>query len=252
MSEHWDFFFANVNNKLASLFVDLGIRRSVPDIERPWLLWVWVYFNNPRDDGLHSAQEAGTLSQIEDSLNESVSGAVDGVLVGRITTDGRREFYFYAPSFAGFEDGVARGMKGFSDYRWDSGSKHDPEWEQYLGLLYPSPHDWQCIKNRYVIEQLRKAGDPLEKERLVFHWAYFPDESSRKQFVAAIRERGYEVTKQGRVDDPDRPHPFGVSFERVDRVDWDSINQVTIELFDLAESVGGDYDGWETSVEKQA
>lgn len=250
MSDHWDFYFANVNDKLASLFVDLGIRAAAPDMEKPWLLWAWVYFNSPREDGLSSSQEAPTLSQIEDSLNEAVAAAVDGALVGRITTDGRREFYFYAPSFAGFEEAVVRGMKPFPHYRWDSGSKHDPEWKQYLGLLYPTPRDWQRIKNRHVIEVLEKHGDPLERERAVSHWAYFPDESSRDQFIAAVRERGYEVIDQGRGDG-ERPLPFGATFERMDSVDWDSINQVTLELFDLAKAFSGDYDGWETSVEKE-
>ena len=41
MSDNWDFYFANVNEMPASLFVDLGIRNSAPDPERPWLLWVW-------------------------------------------------------------------------------------------------------------------------------------------------------------------------------------------------------------------
>jgi hypothetical protein len=32
MSDHWDFYFANVNEKVASLFVDLGIREAAPDL----------------------------------------------------------------------------------------------------------------------------------------------------------------------------------------------------------------------------
>ncbi len=52
MSEEWDSYFCNVNDKLASIRVDLGIRSTVPDPNRPWLLWVWVYFERPRTDGL--------------------------------------------------------------------------------------------------------------------------------------------------------------------------------------------------------
>ncbi len=252
MSDNWDFYFANVNDKLASLFVDLGIREAAPSPDSPWLLWVWVYLNHARDDGLSSSQETDVLFQIEDSLCQAAGNAVNGVLVGRITTEGRRELFFYAPSFAGFDDAVARGMSPFTEHRWDSGVKHDPDWNQYLDLLYPSPRDWQRIKNRHVVEQLQKHGDPLEKPRPVFHWAYFATDSSRAQFVAAIRDRGYTITNQATVDDPGCPNPLGVSFERVDNVDWDSVNQVTIELLELANSLDGDYDGWETSVEKEA
>jgi Regulator of ribonuclease activity B len=42
-----------------------------------------------------------------------------------------------------------------------------------------------------------------------------------------------------------------VTLERIDRVDWDSINQATLELFWLAQETSGNYDGWETSVEKE-
>lgn len=250
MSNKWDFYFTNVNDKIASVFVDLGIRDVAPDPNNPWLLWVWVDFNHPREDGLSSPQESNSLSQIEDSLEEAVRESVNGTLVGRITTDGRREFYFYAPAFAGFDDAVACGMKAFPDYRWNASTKHDPEWRQYLGLLYPSPTDWQRIKNRHVVEQLQKHGDSLEKRRPVFHWAYFATQSSQEQFVAAVRARSYVVTNQGTDDDVNSTHPWSVSFERVDNVDWSSINQVTIDLMQLANSLSGEYDGWETSVEK--
>jgi regulator of RNase E activity RraB len=252
VSDQWDFYFANVNEKLASLFVDFGIREMAPHAGNPWLLWVWVYFHHPRDDGLSSSQEVDTLSQIEDSLTDALGSAIDAFLAGRITTDGRREFYFYAPAFVGFDDAVARGMERFPDYKWDADSHHDPEWNQYLGVLYPTRRDWQRIKNRHVIEQLQKHGDRLEKKRTVFHWAYFSHEASRGQFVAGVKERGYTVTNESDVDDPNCRHPFGVSFERVDSVDWDSMNQVTLELLELADSLAGDYDGWETSVEKEA
>lgn len=248
MSDQWDFYFARVNDKLASLFVDLGVGNSAPDTSNPWLLWAWVYFSAPREDGLSSSQEAPLLVQIEESLAEAVRDATEGALVGRITADGRREFYFYAPSFVGFEDAVARGMEPFPNYQWESGSKHDPDWQQYLRVLYPSPRDMQRMMNRHVIEQLMKHGDSLEKERPVFHWAYFRSEQGRSQFAAAVRDLGYTITNEHKRDD--HPYPFGAAFERVDRVDWDSINQVTLELFELARSCAGKYDGWETSVEK--
>ncbi len=250
MSDKWDFYFANVNDKISSLFVDLGIRETALDAQKPWLLWVWVYLNNPREDGLSQNPEAATLLEIEDVLTEIVGNATDGVLVGRITTDGHRGFYFYSATFVAFDEAVGKGLEQFPNYRFDSGTQHEPDWNQYLNLLYPSPKDWQRIKNRHVIEVLERHGDPLKKPRLVYHWAYFSNESSRDRFVAAINERGFAVTNQGIVDIPNHSQPLSLNFERVENVDWNSINEVTIELFELAESLEGDYDGWETSVEK--
>jgi uncharacterized protein DUF695 len=75
MSDEWDFYFANVNDVVASLFVDLGIRDSIPDAQRPWLLWSLVYFRHSRDDGLSSTEEAPILRQIEDALTKAVKEA---------------------------------------------------------------------------------------------------------------------------------------------------------------------------------
>ena len=46
-----------------------------------------------------------------------------------------------------------------------------------------------------------------------------------------------------------REPPEGAE-ERIDRVGWDSINEVTLDLFDLAQEFGGEYDGWEATIEK--
>lgn len=250
MSEKWDFYFSRVNDKLASLFVDLGIRESAPDKSHPWLVWVWVYFQRPTEDGFCDRTEGEVFAEIEDALTASVEHAVEGRLVGRITSDGHREFYFYAPTFVGFDEAVAAGMQRFGGYQWDAGSNHDPEWDQYLNLLYPTPNDWQRIKNRHVIEQLEEMGDPLEKARPVYHWAYFAVESSSQQFAAAVRDLGYTVTDHRRLENKKDARIWGVKFERVDNADLNSINRITLELFQLAGSLGGDYDGWETSVEK--
>ncbi len=47
-----------------------------------------------------------------------------------------------------------------------------------------------------------------------------------------------------------RALPYGVTLERTDRVDRDSIDELTLDLLDLAQELGGEYDGWETTVEK--
>src|SRR5262249_29302165 len=101
MSESWDFYFARVNGTLASLFVDLGLRPSVPGPDRPCLLWVFVEMRAPRPDGLSTSEEAPVLNQIEDALSAQLASALRGAQVGRVTTDGRRELYFYAPTAEG-------------------------------------------------------------------------------------------------------------------------------------------------------
>jgi regulator of RNase E activity RraB len=250
MSDAWDFYFARVNGELASLFVDLGIRNRVPDQQRPWLLWVWVKFEKPWDDGLSSDEEAPRLFEIEDTLTKRVRETTAAELVGRITTAGRREFYFYGPRPDGFREAATDVFKDFPAYSFQLGDKEDPAWSQYLDVLYPTARMRQQIDNRRVIEALEKQGDPLTAPRPVSHWAYFPSAQKRTEFVTRVKPKGFKVTDESENDDPAAKYRYGVTLERTDRVDWQSINEVTLELFDLAQELGGEYDGWETTVEK--
>lgn len=251
MSDDWDIYFANVNDVLASLRVDLGIRDSVPDPDRSWLLWIWVHFQHPRDDGLYGPEEIEALDAIEDALASKVKENTEAELVGCITTAGRREFYFYGAAPDRFEEAVASAMKNFPNYEFDSGTQHDPEWSQYLEVLFPSDEDFQRMQNRHVVESLEKHGDPLTKSRPVSHWAYFQSQEDRDQFIAKAVNAGFTVIDQSEGDNSEEEYPYGVTLERVDFVDWDSINEPTLELFRLARDIGGNYDGWETSVEKE-
>ena len=52
MTENWKPYLCNVNGKIASIFVNLGLRESVPIGSKPWLLWTWVHFQSPRTDSL--------------------------------------------------------------------------------------------------------------------------------------------------------------------------------------------------------
>jgi Family of unknown function (DUF695) len=51
--------------------------------------------NAPRPDGLSSNEEFQILNTIEDALTERLEKDCDACLAGRITGDGRREFYYY-------------------------------------------------------------------------------------------------------------------------------------------------------------
>jgi len=248
MSEHWDFYFSRVNDVLASLFVDVGIRTSVPNPKKPCLLWMWLYFKQPRADGLSSKEESETLWAIEDAISEAVA-PLGATLVGQITTAGRREMYFYGPSDQGWSEAVAESVGRFEGYQHDSGSQRDEAWNQYLNVLYPSARDRQRIKNRKVIEALEKEGDLLTKKREVSHWAYFPAKADRALFEKDVLARGFEVVDLGEHDDALNGR-FSIRFKRIDAVDGDSINAVTLELLELAAK--GHYDGWETPVVRDA
>jgi len=249
MSEDWNFYLCNVNDVVASVFLDLGIRNAVPDKGKPNLLWVWVYLKWPREDGLSASSEFDSLKAIEEKLTEVMVDRLDAVLCGRITTDGRREFYYYAPRSERLEAAVEDAMSQWRDYEFDCGSKEDPEWRQYLDVLYPSDEDRQRIENRKVLEVLQHKNDTLKTPRDVWHWIYFRTETDREDFWNSVSPLEYRVQSQpqsGRSD-----FPFGLCIIRFQSINPAEIDNAVIELFRLAKKHGGDYDGWETQVISQ-
>lgn len=186
MAENWGSYFCNVNDVLASIFLNLELRKTAPDRKKPTLLWIWVYMESPREDGLSSNEEFDTLRAIEDQLTSVMADRFEAVFCGRITTDGRREFYFYAVHSEHLEHTVEEKLTQFKGYQFDCGSKQDPNWTQYLDVLYPSEESRQNMENRRVLDVLEQKGDTLQRPRDVWHWIYFRTDADREQFLVAV------------------------------------------------------------------
>lgn len=246
MDGNWKSYLCNVNGKIASILVDLSLQERAPDPSREWLLYVWVHFNNPRPDGLSDRNEAPTLFDISDALTNALRGTCDAVPWGTITTDGRREFYYYGHQCEGFNFAVEEAMQKFEGYKIDVGTESDPQWHQYQNVLYPSDEELQRIKNHEVVEVLEKRGDVLSPPQPVRHWLYFDSAEQRAQFKEAAMRLHYHVGSQ--IETPGEQQPFGIVMERSQPVDPESIDEAVIELFRLGRQLGGMYDGWETEI----
>ncbi len=245
MAEKWRPYLCRVNGSLASILVDLGLAQTAPVASKPWLLWAWVYFRTPRADGLSDSKEAPTLYKIEDTLTLEVSQQCRAIACGRITTEGRREFYFYGEERGGFNDAVETALGGFKGYKYDLGEKDDPRWEQYLNVLYPSPEDLERIANSDVLETLESEGDIHTVEREVQHWMYFRSKASRDSFKKAVVKAGFGILSES---DAKGDRPFGISVARTQSVEHGVIDETVIELLHLTQKYEGEYDGWETQV----
>ena len=248
MSDDWDFYFARVNDAVSSIFVDLGVRADAPMEKRPWLLWVSVDLQSPNADGLSTQAEAPVLHAIGDALDAMIAPTCGAQLVGRITGAGRREFYFYGEEPGPLDLAVSNAMKNFAPYVHECGSTLQPDWEQYLDLLYPSESNLQRMFNRRVLETLAENGDVHETPRQVDHWLEFADEAARAACRDTLIAIDFRLEDEFVGEEADRPHTLVVS--RVDSVDSHTINGITLELARLAQEHGGRYDGWESPVVK--
>jgi uncharacterized protein (TIGR01619 family) len=241
----WGHYFTTVNGALASVALDRSLRPKAPMANRPHLLWIKVQLRSPKPNGLSDRIELQALTDIEDQLRSQLRAACRAAEAGRITTAGRREFYFYGADDAGFRDAVAAVMQKFNAYKFDLGSRADPEWRQYLDALYPAGEDFQRMSNMDGLDALLEAGDTLRPVRDVRHWVYFGTQADRQSFAAKVKALGYRI---GPETDGPQDRPFGLVIARDQSVTPDQIDNAVIELYRLAKQVGAEYEGWEAAV----
>jgi hypothetical protein len=158
--------------------------------------------------------------------------------VGEITTDGRRELYYYAPRSDQFQTVVETAMKQFRGHEFDCGWKADPKWTQYLDVLFPSDEDRQRMENRRVLDLLEQEGDILHKPRDIWHWIYFHTEVDREEFRSTVTQLLYRV--QSSANREDHEFPYGICIVRFQSVESPEVDEAVIELFRLARKHSGD------------
>ena len=93
---------------------------------------------------------------------------------------------------------------------------------------------------------MKQHGDIEEKARHIDHWIYFATEEHRELYWQKISKEGFVVQQRGMSGNEERPYSLHVS--RHDRTDEASINAVVLLLFELAQAINADYNGWETVV----
>ncbi len=161
---------------------------------------------------------------------------------GRITSDGRREFYYYGTQPEGFEDAVAKCMATFQGYSSDCGEQMDPEWRQYLDVLFPSDDDLERITNRNLVDRQIEQGDHPDIPREVDHLVYFEDEVGRDCFAGLVVAKGYRIVSKDQTEQGARRYPICIA--KVQTTQLQVVNEAVLDLCKIAREHGGDYDGW--------
>lgn len=246
MSERWDFYFFDNQGKAASAFIDLGIARDVPLPDYPVSACLYLDMATPRPDGLSSNEEYDALIEVEDTIAE-LSDQV-ALYVGRVTSEGRRDFYFYVSDAGRWEADVRQLMERFPRYHYRTASRQDPDWDVYSNHLYPDEEQRHSISNRQVCESLERHGDPLTDARDIDHWTYFPDATIRDEFIRQASAMGYQLRGAWGPDEDNGD--YAAQLYRSDVPAFDQIDDATHPLVRLAERLGGRYDGWECMVLK--
>lgn len=242
--EQWEVYPSRLDGEFAMFAVNVGLHDHAPFDNLRWLTIVRIGYGAL---GMPTAADNELMIGVEDFLGERASkrGALQ---VGRLTTAGRRELFFYGATddSAVFKRELAEEF-GDLEVELDTVAQRDPSWELYLDFLYPQPIDFQRISNQRVAHQLAEHGDVASIPRQIDHHALFPDEATRRDFARAVAQRGFTIDEEVEADDGKLR--FALVFSSHGPVDLASIDQLTIPLFLEIEEAGGLYAGWGCAVQ---
>lgn len=246
----WAFYFTNVNDKLSTIGTDLNLINLAPVQGQENVVYISIKMPNPREDGMSSNEDAEELWKIEDDILKAFDTKnLNYTFVGRLTSNGFRDLYFFGDNTIQMEKQVSVSMVAFPNYEFDFGHKPDKEWSGYFDFLYPAPIQMQSIQNGRVLQQLEKGGDDLTKPREVFHYIYFKTADELDQFESFTRNLNFKTKNRENTEQPN-DFNFVITVSRIDKVGYNEIDEYTLTLWEKAQELNGDYDGWDTSIEK--
>jgi hypothetical protein len=247
MSHDWEFFPCTMGEHRAFIFVDVGVKDTIDTDAPPRLVKIRLTYRDPRPDGFPTPEEFEPVKAIEEEL-DSFAGDSGAWYVGRVTAAGYRIFHVYtdAPdeqwwSFAGE-------LADRSGYELALAFQEDPDHATYWNELYPTPDDWQVIKDIRVIEALAEQGDDGTAARQVDHWAYFDREDDARPFIAWAESDRFTYEQEHSGADEDGR--FCVRLSHHGTVELRDLSSHTIALRQKAVEHGGTYEGWEVPVLK--
>ncbi|MGR3907682.1 DUF695 domain-containing protein [Burkholderia sp. SR8] len=245
MTDAWGTFPARMGDHQAFISFNHGFAEIAKSDPRTSLLSVRVALADPTPEGLPGSDEFAGLAQVEDLLDAAVA-AKNGVQVGRITVDGNQDFLFYVPFDEEAAAEIVDSLAERTTYALQYAYQDDPDKETYWRTLYPTDDDWQLMRDMRVLEALRRQGDVSDVSRRVMHWAYFPEPSDAHQFADWAESKGYLVESVAPTEDG----KSAVRFAHQGTTALADITRHTLEINTEARALGGEYDGWETSVEQ--
>ena len=148
--EDWDFYPCLVDEQAASVYLNLALKDQFTQLARYHVMYLHLEMQHPRLDGLSSDEEYDTLIEIEDHLDAELNGKLNALYVGRVTTNGTRDFFYYLADLDRIEEVVRIAMQQFPHYIYRIGAKPDREGGVYLNYLYPNERELSVIAERRI------------------------------------------------------------------------------------------------------
>lgn len=248
--QDWDFYFTNIDDKPASVGLNLALHDSDYFVGKPYCFWIILPFQQSDSLGFPFEKENETLNKIEDELELLLQKSSQTIYAGRTTGAGERYFYYYTKTLDSIDVFIEELFKNYSTYKYKLGQRYDENGVVYSDFLYPSPLDLQLIYNHRIVEALAENGDNSAVPRHIDHWLNFERKKDLNAFIKSLEGTKYLVEKIT-TDKSNNTHPLMLQVSEENKTDLGTIDNSVIQLFEMAEKFNGIYSGWETFVEAE-
>ena len=162
-----------IENHPASTWIDLSVAHDVDTSQFPFFHVIRACLNQPSREGFPIQQERDRLWELEDQRVPALYDSGQFVFVGRVTTNGYREFYFYSNSDT-LNDECYQAIDAFSEFEFlVADAVTDLDWTNYFDCIYPDDIDRQYIVFQRVLASVYKIETPF----VVRYFFYSDDES---------------------------------------------------------------------------
>jgi len=248
--QDWDFYFTNIDDKPASIGLNLALHDTAPVAGKTHCFWIILPFQQSDSLGFPLEKETETLNKIEDTLELFLEKKFQTLYAGRTSSAGKRQFYYYCKSIDSIDVFIEDFFKPYPQYKYKLGQRYDENWTVYFDFLYPSPIDLQLIYNNRIVEALIENGDNPTLQHHIDHWLNFEKKKEMNDFIKALEGKNYLVEKNT-FDRTNPSHPYSLQVSEENKTDLETIDHSVLQLFHLAERYNGVYGGWETFVLKE-
>lgn len=247
-SQQWICYLRFEQGPPATVVVDLAAQDQPQQDQLPCCTTLKLHLEDVDSYGFPSPQEQKRYAEAEDALIDALEQHGGCRHVGSTTGQGHRWLCWYSREDAELEEAIRQVMGRFPQLHYELDTQPDPQWTHYRQLL-PTAAEYRVFLDDQVLQQLREMGDRAEVPRNVDHWVYFPDAESRHRFSQRAQEYGFQVKSQ--CDDAPRRLPFELVVHHTMSMEPARVHETTLRLLTLAEKYGGQYDGWETSIQPE-
>lgn len=251
MAKQWDYFHRTTDRQEhMSVLVDAAYAKTAPLGGYTRLVSIVInLYAIATDKGERNAAQS-KLGVLERQLENRFAERWNAVYIGRINTDTRLEFYYYAADTGEeLQQQAEQAMAAYPNYRWVASEREDADWSFYR-YLRPNDIEKLYVKNNVLIQSLSEKGDRLGLARDVYHWLRFRNGDDMRKAADNAKRLGYVVVN-AEVDGERPAYPHTLIISKHHPLALGAMNDYVTELYDLAKSFAGLYDGWGADIRQR-